>query len=452
MILIILILAFIIRLVLINQSLWLDEATSALVAQKHTFLEIIKYFSPGDFHPPLYYLILNTWGKLFGYSEISMRFPSILFSIGTIYTVYKICRQVVTKEVQYLSIFSAILCSISPLFIYYSQEARMYSLSSLLTTLLLYLFIRQKSSIAYAVVSILAVYTYYPLIFFLVAIFLYSLFVDHKQIKKTFICLMVTIAVFLPWASILHSQLTVAWRAKSTTPLWWSVLGETNIKAVLLVWIKFIIGRINFYTRLGYLSYIIICSIVPLLALIKSWTNRKQILIIWYTFLTTLFISAVAGTLGSGFSYFRLVFILPLFLILISHGISRIDPSLRNFLATILVLSQLTSIAIFWINPRFHKENWKDGVKFIESQASLQPTVAFINLAQADAYKYYAQKSTLVDKSSFSNTQVDHLWLARYTQPIFDPEDEFRIYIESLNFKKVREKDFNEVVFWEYQK
>ncbi|PJA55943.1 hypothetical protein CO165_00980, partial [Candidatus Roizmanbacteria bacterium CG_4_9_14_3_um_filter_33_18] len=52
--------------------------------------QIISKFSPTDFHPPLYYLFMKLWTNLFGYSEIALRMPSILFSLMTGYVVYLI--------------------------------------------------------------------------------------------------------------------------------------------------------------------------------------------------------------------------------------------------------------------------------------------------------------------------------------------------------------------------
>ena len=59
MILAVIIFGFLLRVISLNQSFWLDEATSGLVVRNFNLGEIITKFSPGDFHPPLYYLILK---------------------------------------------------------------------------------------------------------------------------------------------------------------------------------------------------------------------------------------------------------------------------------------------------------------------------------------------------------------------------------------------------------
>ena len=87
---IILIVAFLVRLISLNQSLWLDEATTAKVIQTYSYSNIILRFSPFDFHPPFYYFFMKFWTGLIGYSEIALRLPSVLFSLFTGYVIFKI--------------------------------------------------------------------------------------------------------------------------------------------------------------------------------------------------------------------------------------------------------------------------------------------------------------------------------------------------------------------------
>jgi len=86
----ILLLALILRLINLNQSLWLDEAVQAITAKgsfAYIFQEII-----GDFHPPLYHFLMHYWVSIFGSSEIAIRMPSVLFGVGTVWLVYKIAK------------------------------------------------------------------------------------------------------------------------------------------------------------------------------------------------------------------------------------------------------------------------------------------------------------------------------------------------------------------------
>ena len=135
MIRIIVLLALILRLISLNQSLWLDEATSALVARDYSWNLIFGQFLPGDFHPPLYYMLLKIWGLFFGTSEIALRSLSVVAGVATVYLVYKIVNATT----------AALLLATSGLHIYFSQEVRMYQLASFFVALAVYFFVKSKN-------------------------------------------------------------------------------------------------------------------------------------------------------------------------------------------------------------------------------------------------------------------------------------------------------------------
>src|SRR3989338_7517756 len=128
MIWVILVLGTILRLISLNQSLWLDEAINVMAANSYSFFEMITQYAIADFHPPGWFIILWLWGKLFGYSEIAVRLPSVIFGVLTIYSVYLIGKKIVSQN---LGLIAALLFAINPLHIYYSQEARIYAFATL---------------------------------------------------------------------------------------------------------------------------------------------------------------------------------------------------------------------------------------------------------------------------------------------------------------------------------
>src|SRR5258706_12000379 len=95
---VVLLISLVLRLVGLNQSLWLDEATTAKVVMKYNLLEIVPKFSVGDFHPPLYYLVMKIWTSVFGYSEVALRMPSVIFALLTGWMVYLIVKKIKNEE------------------------------------------------------------------------------------------------------------------------------------------------------------------------------------------------------------------------------------------------------------------------------------------------------------------------------------------------------------------
>ena len=93
-----------------------------------------------DIHPLLYYFFLHGWMEL-GQSPFVVRFPSVVFGLLTLCLVFRIARELFDLRV---GLLATALAAISPFHIWYSQEARMYSLLRPLTLLSVYLFIKAR--------------------------------------------------------------------------------------------------------------------------------------------------------------------------------------------------------------------------------------------------------------------------------------------------------------------
>ena len=84
-----------------------------------------------DVHPPLYHVILYVTIRLFGDSAIALRLPSALMGIANIYLIYRLGTVFWDRLT---GVFGAALLAFAAFHIWYSQEARMYALLSLLAT------------------------------------------------------------------------------------------------------------------------------------------------------------------------------------------------------------------------------------------------------------------------------------------------------------------------------
>lgn len=106
----------------IGRDLWYDEAFSLLAIEKpwHAMMT----FLGSDVHPPLYYILLKLWGGAFGTSPEALRALSLLAFFGTAALLWQILRRAApTLRVPLLWFFL-----LSPFFIGYATEMRMYTL------------------------------------------------------------------------------------------------------------------------------------------------------------------------------------------------------------------------------------------------------------------------------------------------------------------------------------
>ncbi len=107
-----------------EQSFWGDEASTWLVVSRgfgHVWSTVPKTEST----PPLYYVLLWLWSRLFGIREAGLRSFSALCGTLTIPVMWAIGRRLVSERV---GLIAALLTAVNPLLFWYSQESRTYSM------------------------------------------------------------------------------------------------------------------------------------------------------------------------------------------------------------------------------------------------------------------------------------------------------------------------------------
>ncbi len=136
-------------------SFWTDEGLTPersgySIAQILRNEIVIQGIVTRDTHPPLYYLINHFTRRLFGDSDFAFRYPSVLFGVLLIPLLYRLGRRLPSPPPSPsgrgpgrgagtgLGLLVALLAAVNPLHVYYSQEARMYTLLVLLATAMSY--------------------------------------------------------------------------------------------------------------------------------------------------------------------------------------------------------------------------------------------------------------------------------------------------------------------------
>jgi len=121
---IILSIAFFVRFYnLAGLSLRLDEAQSIWQAS-HT-LEFIRDYMLKNVHLPLHNTLLHFWIRAFGTSEFSVRFMSLIPGMLSVPALYFLSKELIGKKASYIT---AIIGALSPMWVWYSREIRMYTL------------------------------------------------------------------------------------------------------------------------------------------------------------------------------------------------------------------------------------------------------------------------------------------------------------------------------------
>jgi uncharacterized membrane protein len=226
----IILLAFSLRLTALDaQSLWYDEGVTAVVAQ-YDPLTLIRW-TADDIQPPLYYLVVSAWGQVAGWSEWSLRFVSAAF--GTLLVPLLAALTYALTRRRSAALTAALITALHPLLLYYSQEARMYSMLVVWGVVAANCGLRIANDeltrrdgwlwIGYALAATAALYTHYFAVFLLAALNLaylsqYTIFIRNSQsairnpqsaIRPFLLANTAVVLLFAPWIGVLVTRLRV---------------------------------------------------------------------------------------------------------------------------------------------------------------------------------------------------------------------------------------------------
>jgi len=392
--------ALFIRFINIDQSFFLDEATTAVTIAKYNIAEILTKFSPTDFHPPLYYLVMDLWTQIFGISEISLRVPGIVFSILTGLILMKIFKG------------SDPVFLFNPLIIYYSQEARMYSMATFLVAASFYFFLKaidekNKSThnvnfYLFLLFAILSFYTFYATVFFVATAFLYLVIVKRVGPSLVFVVIFgFAVALISP---LLITQFTNSRQALLQVINWSTVLGTVNLKNLLLIPIKFTSGRISFEPKILYygvsvlwLFFYTFSTVAGVFLSKKTFITlfkpefkkiiKSKFFIFLFFLITPLFLGIIFSISSPLLQYFRFQYLIIFLSLLVAYSCSIIpNQKFKKIIYSTIVAGSLVFSLIYLFIPQFHREDWKSLTK----AASQENLPIYMITSSSDPLKYYA--------------------------------------------------------------
>ena len=383
--------SFLIRLVGINQSLWLDEAIGAEAVKNFSLWGLMAEFSKFDNHPPLYYMVLKLWTDIFGYSEVSLRFPSIALGVGTVYLTFLIARKLNPKgKIFYL--LAPLLLATSGLHIYYSQEARMYSMAAFLAALAVYGFLSSAWLLFSFSITALLMADYVG-VFLLPIFWIWGIWKrEDKSWWRAFWLTHLPLVVFgMFWLPTFLLQSSHGKWLLETLPAWRAVAGGASVKQAGILWAKFVLGRISFTNKVFYYLLVGLASIPVLVGLLKALRRRKEVEFIWLWLVIPLASGFVVSFIFPAFIYFRFLFTLPAFFILISWGVNSIKSRvLKPLIFGLLLMANLFGWFIYASKPTQQRERWREAVGFVEGRAKNNEVVIFEYPEAFTPWRWYA--------------------------------------------------------------
>jgi uncharacterized membrane protein len=185
------------------QSLWYDEGLQHYVATQNSIGDLFR--QTRSFHPPASFIV-NHLFLLLGESDFLLRLPSALFGIASLPVVYILARDLTSKE---SAVFAVFVLAISPFHVWYSQDGRMYMQLMFLSLLSSVLFIQalKRSGvrwwISYTLVAAAGMYTHVFMVWCLIAQFVWMLIYYRDRLRAHLTAGATVFLLFLPWALLL---------------------------------------------------------------------------------------------------------------------------------------------------------------------------------------------------------------------------------------------------------
>ena len=388
--------ALVIRSIGIGGELWLDEMYASILSFRRDFFGLLTVYE-GDNQHPLYSLLAHLGIVLFGESPAAIRLPALLFGVASIPLVYALGARVASRRE---GVMAAAILAVSYHHVWFSQNARGYTMLAFWTLLsgyLLYRAITERSTrlfVWYGVVVALGIYTHLTMVFMVAAHVLICAWlimpwvrtrIDWRLPLSGFACgALVTLALYAPLISeVLNFFLNRPSRLLGvSTPGWALEEGLRILRVGMGGGWPVAAGGIVF--ALGLLSYL------------------RRSPLVFFLFVLPGVMTVIGALMGRGTMYPRFFFFLIGFALLIvvrgavviAQSIAR-QPRYANLLASALVLvivaASMSSLRYNYENP---KQAFQPAAAYVEQQMQPGDGVGVLNASWYAYIEYYRKPWT----------------------------------------------------------
>lgn len=473
-----------------EESLWLDEASTLYASLKgpgyilgniYTQARLIpEYFEQGG-EMPLYFLLSHYWVKMFGTSEAALRLLPSFFGAASIYIIFLVGKELFNNKTGLLASF---ILAINHQNIYYSQEARMYSLMALLALLSSYFFImslkrnRWPLWLGYAASSALLIYTHYFGFLALLSHAAYFLLFwnRHKKLLRPLIVSGAVIFVlYIPWISVLMRQ-------TGTAPSFGPAFGPPIILDAVFLLISFNawispdfqtrialknhdFGQITGAGMLMILSILLLALLFALMFIVgiaKKAKNyniknicspRHVFLMLW--FLLPVFVLFIVSYLSGYTSFFGptryLLFVTPAYYLIIADGIAKIKK--RQALIVILI-AMLSSVPLYNYYNNYDKGQYRESAMHISSNMAYDEQVLVHKYNIVIPFGYYFKGGHSIPLRNIEDIKKPvknrkSFWLVVSMEKFSGSYEQIKKYLDE-NYKIMSHKEFVDVDVYRY--
>jgi len=346
-------------------SLWNDEGNTVMTARQDVGWTISQVLVD-SVHPPLFFFLEKINIALLGDSEFSLRWLSAVFGVVGVAALYRLGRQWLNAKVGWLA---AVGLALVPFAVWYSREARMYSLVVLLNIGVMYWFgalLENNSSLAkpsgfkisafwFVLLSAALYVTHYFGLFAPLIQFVYILATFRRHHRSLLPWTILQAIAALPISLWLYLQFNHGLTLKI------SWIQPPTVFTLVNTWLVYTVGGMQPWQ-------VLVSAGFGLLVLIGLWFisgQRRWLLLLWL---------ALPALITLAFSVRRPLYVdrymigslVPL-LLLVAVGLTQ---ALRYTRIGGTLLALVFGGAMFWQTlalPDYHSEDWRGAVQYVTS-------------------------------------------------------------------------------------
>jgi uncharacterized membrane protein len=323
---------------------------------------VIRAVLLSDTSPPLYYLLLNWWTRVSGTSDHAVRLFSVLWALIAFPLVWAMGHRLGGWRA---GVSTAVLYSLAPVSLYYSVEARMYSMLWFLAVAFMWLTVRLHDQgtrpgtlLLWTLAGAAGFLTHYFFAFVWAAGVLWIVLHPGRVSRAALIApLAATALAILPWYMQLPSSLS-RWRVTGTwlnVPLTW---GQAFTAPLLLGW-NLVAGHGSWGgsrwadRTLAVLFIVLAVGIWRRRAVASLFGSLPRLLWLWIlaACLGPLVFDLLRGTMASLMGRYALAG-LPAALLIAGLGLSFLTPRANAALLALILLAWSSGVRAVFHDPR----------------------------------------------------------------------------------------------------
>ncbi len=386
------------------QSLWLDELATLRRAEVESVQNIIHMATTIDIHPPGIYIIYYYWLKILPNSEANFRLLSAISGSLAILAIFILAMRLYSRKE---GLISALIVAVSWFPIYYSQEARPYSLLFLFSIInsIFYWQLVNKfylnhseswiNSTLYILSASITMYIHYfgTYLIFLHGIFLLIIAVrEKKYFYEWLIIYSLIFILFLPWLPSMIFQLkggvgTGIYSAPNFEELFnYMIYINNNYRIVIFI---------TFLLTISLFLSIYKNKKFRVLEIFKSLKIETIFLLTWFM-IPLLIIVLFSHLVKPVFSFKNMIIAyapMPILLsrLIVKSNFNNVTKNLFIFLFISFLIYNLVFVQQYYSKPT--KEQFREVVKYVISEYNQEQKPDIFALSYASEYfDYYFQK------------------------------------------------------------